>query len=259
MNHQFIAYLNHWLNEVSSHSLQAPFIYNLYTKFILNDFNKSNFELIEKTRKKLVQSNLLVSPTSWGAPSTVHTNKSKVKVSTIAKEGLTKPKISRLLARLIEYNDSKNIIELGTSFGLNTLYLANKTDSSVTTFEGSADIADIALTNFEYFKKQNIKLVTGNIDSTLPDFTNSRISIDFAYLDANHRYQPTIKYFETILKRMHDNSILVVDDIYWSKEMTKAWNEIKEHPQVTHTLDLFSVGIVFLKPDLIKTHYRLMF
>jgi len=244
---------------VNSHSLQAPFIYNLYTNFVINDFNKSDFDLIEETRKKLIHSDLIVIPTSWGAPSTIHTNKAKVKVSKIAKNGLTKPKISRLLARLIEYNNSKNIIELGTSFGLNTLYLAHKAGTTITTFEGSEDIANIALTNFEYFNKQNIKLISGNIDSTLPSYTNSRISIDFAYLDANHRYQPTINYFEFILKRMHDNSIIVIDDIYWSKEMTNAWNTIKEHPQVTHTLDLFSVGIVFLKPDLTKTHYKLAF
>lgn len=257
--HQLISFINHWLNEVNAHSLQAPFIYNLYTSYIQKDKNKDDFEAIEKIRKKLIHSNQKVNPVMWGAPSTVHRNDTKVSVSSIAKRGLTKPKISRLLNRLIEFNNSKKVVELGTSFGLNSLYMAQNSSVELTTFEGSKDIADIALTNFEFFEKENIKLITGNIDEELPKFTNARINLDFAYLDANHRYKPTISYFNQILKRMSDNSIMVLDDIYWSKEMTEAWYTIKEHPQVTHTIDLFDVGIVFFKPDLVKTHYRLMF
>lgn len=244
---------------MNSHSLQAPFIYNLYTKYIQLDSNKNNFKAIEETRQKLIKSNLLVTPSKFGAQSTVHLQNEKVQASYIAKKGLTSPKTSRLLARLIEYNNSKVVVELGTAFGLNTLYLAQREDSEIITFEGSEDIANVALTNFEFFNKANIELIKGNIDSTLPQFTNSRISIDFAYLDANHRYQPTINYFNHLIKRMHDDSILVLDDIYWSKEMTQAWNEIKNHPQVTQSVDLFDVGIVFFKPDLVKTSYRLMF
>ncbi|MCF6360567.1 MAG: class I SAM-dependent methyltransferase [Cyclobacteriaceae bacterium] len=259
MVHQLISYVNHWLNEVNSHSLQAPFIYNFFTKYIQRDFNKGLFESIEQTRRKLLDEDYLVATVNYGAISIVHPDSQQTKVSTIAKNGLTPAKVSRLLARLIEFNDAKNIIELGTSFGLNTLYLAQKENSSVVTFEGSEDIANVALTNFEHHQKNNIELVLGNIDKTLPTFLDARIRIDFAYIDANHKYKPTIEYFESIIKRMHKGSILVLDDIYWSKEMTQAWNEIKAHPEVTHSIDLFSVGIVFFQPDLVKTNYRLMF
>ncbi len=259
MNHQIISYINHWLNEINSHSLQAPFIYNLYTKYIQKDFNKNHFEYIEKTRTKLLTDDFSVATVNYGATSIVHVNLQKTRISTIAKKGLTSAKVSRLLARLIEFNGAKNIIELGASFGINTLYLAHNKNTSVITFEGSEDIANVALTNFEHHQKSNIELVLGNIDKTLPEFLNARIRIDFAYIDANHRYKPTIQYFESIIKRMHKDSILVLDDIYWSKEMTQAWNKIKEHPEVTHSIDLFSVGIVFFQPDLVKTNYRLMF
>ncbi|MCB0496553.1 MAG: class I SAM-dependent methyltransferase [Cyclobacteriaceae bacterium] len=259
MVHQVTSFLNYWLNEVNAHSLQSPFIYSLYTTCIRKDSNKNEFKEIEQTRNRLLHSEMLVKPIDWGAPSTVHSNSSNVRVSAIAKQGLTKPKISRLLNRLIQYSNSKHIVELGTSFGLNTLYMAQSEEVKVTTFEGSKEIADIALTNFEFFKKSNIKLVEGNIDETLPKFIDSRIHIDFAYIDANHRFEPTINYFKLLLKRTHDNSIMVFDDIYWSKEMTQAWNTIKEHPQVTLSIDLFDVGIVLFKPDLSKTHYTLMF
>jgi len=259
LRHQVISYLSHWLHEVNSHSLQSPFIYNLYTKFIQKDFNKGQFNAIEKTRLKLLNENFLVAPANYGATSLVHPNVHKTKASTIAKKGLTAAKVSRLLARLIAFNDSKNIVELGTAFGLNALYMAQAENTNVVTFEGSKDIANVALTNFEYHAKNNIKLILGNIDKTLPVFLDARISVDFAYIDANHRYEPTIRYFEAIIKRMHKDSIVVLDDIYWSKEMTQAWEEIKAHPEVTHSIDLFSVGVVFFKPDLVKTHYRLMF
>ncbi len=259
MRHQVLSYLNHWLNEVNAHSLQNPFIYNLYTKYIQKDYNENEFESIEKIRKKLFKEEFTVTNVNYGATSLVHPNALKSKVSTIAKKGLTSPKVSRLLARLIDYNKSKNIIELGTSFGLNTLYLAQKKETNLITFEGSEDIANVALTNFEHHQKNNINLILGDITNTLPNFLDAIIRIDFAYIDANHRYKPTINYFKSIIKRMHQDSILVLDDIYWSAEMTKAWEEIKAHPQVTHSIDLFTVGIVFFQPDLVKTNYRLMF
>jgi hypothetical protein len=57
----------------------------------------------------------------------------------------------------------------------------------------------------------------------------------------------------------HEGSIFIFDDIHWSKEMELAWEEIKNHPKVTVTLDLFKIGIVFFHTGQMKQHFRIRF
>lgn len=156
--------------------------------------------------------------------------------------------------RLAHQFDAKCIVELGTSFGINTLYLAEKGDATVTTFEGAPAVADIASLTFEFAGKKNIRLVEGSIEKTLPDFLQDVRRVDFAFLDANHRYEPTVKYFEWLSNKMHDKSVLVLDDIHYSGEMERAWRAIKNHRLVYGTADLFRCGIVFFDPSLNKQH-----
>jgi hypothetical protein len=47
----------------------------------------------------------------------------------------------------------------------------------------------------------------------------------------------------------HAGTVFVFDDIHWSREMEQAWKVIKDHPAVTLTIDLFFIGIVFIRPE----------
>lgn len=163
--------------------------------------------------------------------------------------------LCELFMRLTSYIQAKAIVELGTSVGLTTLYLAHQTGSHVTTFEGNKALIQVALTHFEYFDKKNIRVVAGNIDQTLPDFIQNPAKIDFALMDANHRYTPTLRYFELLAKRIHTKGIIVMDDIYYSPEMKKAWTEIRHHPLVYGSVDLFRCGLLFFDPALNRQHY----
>jgi len=146
------------------------------------------------------------------------------------------------------------IVELGTSFGINALYLSEAKGATVTTFEGAPAIADIAALTFEFAGKENIRLTVGNIDQTLPAFLQQVRQVDFVFIDANHMYGPTIRYFEWLLKKIHERSVLVVDDIHCSPGMERAWEEIKGHRLVYGSADLYRCGIVFFDPSLNKQH-----
>jgi predicted O-methyltransferase YrrM len=139
------------------------------------------------------------------------------------------------------------------------LYLAKNPDVFVTTFEGSRTIAETARITFEFAKAENIKLIEGNIDSTLPDFLQSSGKIDFVFMDANHRYEPTLKYFNLLLHKTHPLSIIVVDDIHYSREMEKAWNYLRHHSLVYGSVDIYRCGLLFLDPSLNKQHVVLQF
>jgi predicted O-methyltransferase YrrM len=134
-------------------------------------------------------------------------------------------------------------LELGTSAGITTLYLAKQPNAQVVTFEGNPAMINIALTNFEYFNTSNIRLIQGNLDSTLTDYLQNPAKLNFVLMDANHRYEPTLRYFSLLARRIADKGVIVLDDIHHSEEMTRAWREIRNHQLVYASVDLFRCGI----------------
>jgi hypothetical protein len=79
------------------------------------------------------------------------------------------------------------------------------------------------------------------------------------FFDANHSYTSTIEYFNALLPITCQNSIFIFDDIHWSKDMTKAWDEICRNPEVSVCLDLFRIGIIFFNKGLSKQVFRIRF
>jgi predicted O-methyltransferase YrrM len=212
------------------------------------------FEDIEKTRTKLRETQTEIHVADLGAPSK-HFKGTARTIAQVAATSLSPKEMTQFLYRAIAHLGGKNIVELGTSMGINTLYLAKNKNTFVYTFEGNQAIANIALTNFEYFEAKNITLIEGNIDETLPLFLEAPAPIDFALMDANHRYEPTIHYFHLLTKRLSPKGVIVIDDIYQSEEMGRAWGKLKNHPLVYGSIDLFRCGILFFDPALNKQHY----
>ncbi|MCC7526845.1 MAG: SAM-dependent methyltransferase, partial [Chitinophagaceae bacterium] len=78
--------------------------------------------------------------------------------------------------------------------------------------------------------------------------------------DGNHRKEPTLAYFNQLMRHAGNNSLFIFDDIHWSAEMEEAWRDIQLHPAVTCSIDLFFIGIVFFTPDIKeKQHFTIRF
>lgn len=239
--HQVKSYVNYWLLQVDEHSLHSPFFYDFFTN-VVHAKNQA-YPIAEKLRTHLLSTQNSIDILDLGAGSVLSSTNRKVR--DIAKVSLSSSKFSSLYARAIHYFSSKEIIELGTCFGINTLYLAKNPSTHVTTFEGVPAIAEIAKDTFSFAGCENIELVEGNIDDTLAHFLQGSKKVDFAFIDANHRYAPAIQYFEILLQHTHPKTILVLDDIHLNIEMEKAWEEIKNHPLVYASADLFRCGFIF--------------
>ena len=152
--------------------------------------------------------------------------------------------------RLIKHYQPKTLVELGTSLGITTSYFSKANpDCSIITIEGNDSVASVAKENFQKLNCTNIQLLQGNFDDLLPSVISQLSLIDLAYIDGNHRYEPTINYFNQFLSKSHNQTILVFDDIHWSAEMEKAWEEIKLHPSVQYTIDIFFLGFVFFRQE----------
>jgi predicted O-methyltransferase YrrM len=248
--------MSYWLDAVDEHSLHAPFLYDFYTNTIMRETGELGE--IENLRKKLLKDERTIPVTDFGKGSK-HGSGPLRKISDIAETSLSPSRYAALYHRIVQQRQPKTIVELGTSFGINTLYLAQSPGSTVYTFEGSDAIADIAELSFEFAGTRNIELIRGNIDHTLYA-TLSRIpKIDLAFMDANHRYEPTLRYLELLLAKSHHKSLILADDIHDSPEMERAWKEMKRHPLVYVSIDLFRCGLLFLDPSLNKQHVVLHF
>ncbi len=252
-------YLHYWLHAVNEHALHPPFIFDFYTQVIKAATFPPVFTDIEALRHRLQQSDQVIDTEDMGAGSLKSSSRQR-KIGTIARHSLTSPKYAHLLFRMVQHQPSHHILELGTSLGINTLYLsAAAPRGEVYTIEGCRATAATAQTHFDNWPVKNIHMITGNIDHTLPSLLQRLPALDFLYMDANHRYSPTLHYYEQCKAKAHDRSIFVIDDIYWSAEMKKAWQEIIRDQEARLTLDLFKMGIVFFKKLRNKQHYTLMF
>lgn len=253
------AYLNHLIKAKTAYSLHSPFVFELYTQCIRSAKSHQAFNSLEKLRDDLLQNHQLIEVTDLGAGSRKN-KQAQRKISAIAQHSISSRKTSELLFRLVQYFQPQHILELGTSLGINTLYLAKaQPTAQLTTLEGCPNIATIARQNFQQQQCQHIQIIEGNIDDTLTPVLENTPAPDFVFLDANHREAPTLQYFDQCLAKAHEESVFVLDDIYWSEGMQRAWQQIQQHPQVMLTIDLFRVGLVFFRKKQPKQHFKLRF
>jgi predicted O-methyltransferase YrrM len=253
------SFLNYWLDSVNEHSLHSPFLFEFYTKVIKGTHHSDAIAKIEAIRNRLLIDHRSLQVEDLGAGSTHFKKNSERTVSDIARTSVNPQRYSNLYSRIIKEFNYQSIIELGTSVGLNTLYLGLSPSVRVTTFEGADNIAALAEELFKSMGHQNIRVIRGNIDDTLPVEINAMDVVDFALIDANHRYAPTMKYFDLLASKVNTKSIVVLDDIHSSPEMQRAWNEVRQDERVHATADLFRCGLVFFDPSLNKQHVVLRF
>ena len=252
-------YFQFLLNSKNEHSLHSPFVFELYTKIIQLKTKYPVFETIENLRKKLLKNRSIIEITDLGAGSKIYKSNQR-EIRQIAKSAEKNPKFGKLLFRLIRHFKPSTIFDLGTSLGITTIYESEAYEfSKIFTFEGCPSTASIAKGNFLELDCKNIEIIVGNIDETLPEELAKINQLDFAFFDANHRFEPTIRYFELCLKKATDESIFVFDDIHWSDEMHEAWQFIRNHKEVMISIDLFFVGIVFFRKNQPKQDFVLRF
>lgn len=254
-------YLDYWFQSSSGkgHGIHSPFVFEFIQK-VLNDTTAyPEYVEVERLRNKLLAENYPVPMEDYGAGSKAGPGSKSVRQ--ITRHAAKTPKYGQLLYRIAKFYRPHYIVELGTSLGISSAYLASADRTSVmVTGEGNYAVATIAKNNFESLGLTNVRIITGNFDNTLPEMVSAIPHIDLAFIDANHRKKPTITYFNELMKKATSSSIIIFDDIHWSTGMEEAWSEIKDHPSVMLTVDLFFFGIIFFRPEFkVKQHFRIRF
>ena len=242
------------------HGIHSPFVFDFVTHVLNDKRNFYAYDKIENCRYRLLIDDRLLETEDFGAGS-VAGNKKQKRVAAIARTAAKSKKLGQLLFRVANYYQPVVMIELGTSLGLSAAYLAmGNVSARLISFEGAGSILEVAKENFSSLGIHNIETITGNFDETLAPVLERLDAVDLAFIDGNHRKEPTLRYFEQLLQKTGRPAILIFDDIHWSHEMEAAWREIKKHPEVLLTIDLFFTGLVFFNPGFkVKQHFVIRF
>lgn len=255
MIYQSKKYIEFLRRSKNQHGIHSPFVYQLWTHCVYDRKKKPSYAILKKYRKQLLSSKQKIEVTDFGAGSRVFTS-NKRSVAAIVKNAGMRPKRLRLLYRICTYFMPLHTLELGTSLGLATTAMAlGNPDGTITTIEGCPMTAQVAQQAFTANNLKNITLFNTTFETYFSDRNNA--IFDLVFIDGNHNKEHTLQYFNTLLQKKHNESIFIFDDIYWSKEMTEAWNTIKQHPDVTVTIDTYQWGIVFFRKEQCKEHFVL--
>lgn len=249
---QFIKFL---LKSKNQHGVHSPFIFDFLTKCCYDRVRYNEYDLLDQFRKDLINNHSTIAITDFGAGSKILSTETR-KISGIAKTAGITAHRSKLLFRIANYYKPVKILELGTSLGLGTsaLHLGNP-ESKIITIEGCQETAQIAKNQFQNYQMENIDLRINNFKEELKTFKNQKF--DLIYIDGNHRKNSTLNYFDTLINTVHNNSIIILDDIHWSEGMTEAWDTIKRHKKVTVSIDSFFWGIIFFRKEQVKQHFTI--
>jgi predicted O-methyltransferase YrrM len=250
--HITLKYIRYWLiaENGRGHGIHSPFVFDFVKKVLRSGSLNASWNSIETIRKQLLNDDRLLEVEDYGAGSSAGFAKQR-RIQQIASRSLKSSKYARLLCRLVQFTEARNVIELGTSLGITTAYLAvAHSQTKVVSFEGAASVSSIARENFRKLELHNIEVVDGPFDKTIPESLNNMKEMpDFIFIDGNHTYEATLRYFEWFLPRVNENTVMVFDDIHWSKGMEQAWQKIAHHEKVTLSIDLFFIGIIFFRKN----------
>jgi predicted O-methyltransferase YrrM len=258
MIHKIVSYLRFLFQGKTKYSIQSPFVHNFIERVLDDREVYYSYLGMDYLKSKLVKDKTILEVDDMGAGSHF-SSKNNITVKQISKTVVSSDLKAQALFKLVNLYQPKSIVELGTSLGLTTCYLANgKRNSKLTTVEGSKSIYEIAIKNFKKMGLQKINAINASFDEVLPLLIKEEKNLGVVFFDGNHTEQATLDYFRVCKANASHETIFIFDDIYWSKSMTLAWEKIISDPSISLSLDLFSFGVVFFLKNRPKQHVQII-
>ena len=210
----------------------------------LPHFDQDWTERIEVERERLLSRNELLNDGSLGEGGLYDDGVTIHQACKVSKP----PKPALLLFLLTRAIRPLSVIELGTNVGISSAYIGaalkiNGQNGRITTLDASPYRLRLAKEIHRNLGIDNISYVEGLFTDTLSQSLEELGSLDLAFIDGHHQYQPTLDYFEEILPFSTPDTVFVFDDIRWSDGMKKAWSKIQSDERLGLIVDLSSVGV----------------
>jgi len=239
------------------HGIHSPFVFEFVSKVMFDKQVYPEYSYFNELRNHLANSRDKIPASTLGAvkkdPGTERM------IGELLNKSSVRPKFAKLLFRMIRHYKPKTVIELGTSIGVSTIHMAKgNPGSQVITIEGNNDICNYARQLFKKQNIKNIKAINGLFDDYLPYFEKNYSAPEMVFIDGNHTYEATLKYYDHFARLMQEG-FLILDDINWSQGMKKAWHDILSGDANLTTIDLFFLGIIIKRKSLTPGNYIIRF
>ena len=258
---RILKYLQHLfcLRHRYGHRIHSPYLFEVVNRVIFNASGEKGHIPVRELHLDLLSERTMLPAGGAGVPSRVHSGVHR-SVRSFVRGSSVSPKYGALLFRLSRWFHPEVILELGTGIVVSTLYLASGSPGvAVHTIEGNRDRAQFSIWLFKRFGLGTVQVHIGEMEQVLDQLKSVVKGRILAFVDGNHRYSPTLGYLRWIMDQAGEEAVVVMDDIYWSKGMFLAWQEIISWPETRASIDLFQVGILLLRRDLNKTNLKIKF
>ena len=225
------------------HSIDSPYISSLYRHIFTNDKIQHQAE-IEELRRFFKRDLTSIPTSSLGQPSFSRVSKKEATVAHIEKTAVSSRRKCKLLFQLARYFGSNKILELGMSLGISTLYFCSAVDpENVCSIEGNRLITDYVKPLLPEWSK-GLTILNDSFENALAILRKQNQSFDFIFIDGGHDGPSLFTHLELLSPLLSDVHVLVIDDIYWSKEMTTVWNQIQQSKKYNLGLDFWHFGLL---------------
>lgn len=253
MWHTFLAYIKYKLKAKSKYSIHSPFVYDFITKGLEPKLDRALFNKYAAYKNALLKDKSMIDVRDYGAGSKIFKGSIR-SIDKIAKVAGINQRKAKLLLKITNYFQPKNILELGTSLGMSTLCLSIASPNAhITSIEGCLETAQKARAYLENFQV-SAKVITDTFENVLGGISQNK-HYDLVLFDGNHQLEATLKYFESCKDSANEHTLFIFDDIHWNKEMEMAWNKIKKDKQIHVSIDLFDFGLAFFRKGQAKQNF----
>jgi len=239
------------------HDLHSPFMYNFAHKCLYDRQIYPEYQQLKNYHKSLLKNTQKLKITDFGAGSKVFSSNERA-INQMAKIAGSNYSDMKRLFRIIRYFKPGNILELGTSLGKATYTMAlAHPQARITSIEGDKNLASFSNNFLKKHRIKNVNIIPQKFDDYLAGLNRTSQKLDLIYMDGNHRLKPTLDYFNALQKHIHNDTVIIVDDIYWSEEMKNAWLALKQHKHVRQSVDVYYFGILFFRKEQYKEHFKI--
>lgn len=218
----FLKYL--WQRK-SEYSIHSPFVYDFMRKVLNDSGSNRDYDTIYRIGRLL--------------------DKRKYINYNLRKQ-------SRLLYRMIRYFEPDSAVSFGSLTALNTAALALGHLQTKVYLEESEDfletlnsmgIVNVRLIQPEEFDSEHFR----------------KLNTGFVFFGRDSFEDDTWDYLVDCLNYKTVDSVFVFEGIHHNRDMEDAWEEIKANEDVSITIDLYCIGMVFFREGIEKQDFVLKY
>lgn len=255
LTHQLVAYWQFLVQSTNQHGVHSPFVFKWITRCLYDKQKPNDYALLDAYAAKLASDSSQLAVSDFGAGSRVFQSNLR-RVNQMAKHAGSTRKRAQLLYRCAKYFSPDVILELGTSLGKGTQALAlGAPQAKVHSVEGCLAIANYTRSQLAHLP--NINIVNATFDTYFQEVFSSETleKSSLVFIDGHHQGDALLRYAKALLPYVNEDTVWILDDIHWSKDMEAAWEEIKSWEKVPVTVDTFRWGFVFFRYGQAEEHF----